>query len=204
MPVALYNDYADEDIPDIDQDIPDMDQSEGHQQPPDEPAVEPSVSPSTSPVPRPGSPSLSPSPSQTEHVVPLPRKPARFGRRSPPINVTQLMRLAGGLGLAAAISAADAFTDSFGQDWEVPSERAGGEGRRIANKRKANEITRSAAEDFALLTTRTTSEHHAADFLSTVGNVSPVVSTFIYSSLVPSNHDIYSGHTNQRMFRTRH
>jgi hypothetical protein len=127
------------------------------------------VSPSTSPVPSPGSPSRS----QPEHMVPLPRKPARFGRRSPPpVNVTQLMRLAGGLGLAAAISAADAHTDSFGplQDWEVPSERAGGKIRRIANRRKAEEITRSAAEDFALLTTRTTSEHHA-DFLSTVGNV---------------------------------
>ena len=63
------------------------------------------------------SPSPSPSPSQPEHVVPLLRKPARFGRRSPPVNVTQLMRLAGGLGLAAAISAADVRTDSFGPDW---------------------------------------------------------------------------------------
>ena len=204
--VALYNDYADEDIPDFNCDIPDMDQSEERvdEEPADEPAVEPLVSPSTSPVPRPGSPSPSPSPSQPEHVVPLLRKPARFGRRSPPVNVTQLMRLAGGLGLAAAISAADVRTDSFGPDWEVPSERAGGESRRNENKRKANEITRSAAEDFALLTTRTTSEHHAADFLSTVGNVNHFVSSFIYSYLFPSNYDIYSGHTNQRMFRTRH
>ena len=61
------------------------------------------------------------------------------------------MRLAGGLGLAAALSHADVCTDSFGPDWEVPSERAGGESRRIANKRKAKEIMRSAAEDFALL-----------------------------------------------------
>jgi hypothetical protein len=97
------------------------------------------------------------------------------------------MRLAGGLGLAAAISAADAYTDSFGprQDWEVPSERAGGEIRRIANKRKAKDITRSAAEDFALLTTRTTSEHHAADFLSTVGNVNLLLFlTLLVSTLV--------------------
>jgi hypothetical protein len=36
----------------------------------------------------------SPSRSQPEHIVPLPRKPARFGRRSPPpINVTQLFCL---------------------------------------------------------------------------------------------------------------
>ena len=39
---ALYNDYADEDIPDIDQSELFMD---------DQPAAEPSVSPSTSPVP---------------------------------------------------------------------------------------------------------------------------------------------------------
>ena len=186
---ALYNDYADEDIPDVDEDIPDVDPSEVcmEEQPADDPAVEPSVTPSTSPVPSPGSPSRS----QPEHMVPLPRKPARFGRRSPPpINFTQLMRLAGGLGLAAAISAADAYTDSFGsrQDWEVPSERAGGETRRIANKRKAKEITRSAAEDFALLTTRTTSEHHAADFLSTVGNVNLLLFlTLLVSTLVRYN-----------------
>ena len=134
----------------------------------EEPDAEPSVSPSPCPVPppadgmRPASPSPSPGP--------LPRR----GRRStPPINVTQLMHLAGGLDIAAAISSADALTDSFGPDWEVPSERAGGESRRIGNKRKAEDITRSAAEDFALLqvTSRTTSEHHAADFLSTVSNV---------------------------------
>ena len=132
----------------------------------EEPDVEPSVSSSPCPVPppadgmRPASPSPSPGP--------LPRR----GRRStPPVNVTQLMHLAGGLDIAAAISAADALTDSFGPDWEVPSERAGGESRRIGNKRKAADITRSAAEDFALLTSRTTSEHHAADFLSTVSNV---------------------------------
>ena len=79
---ALYNDYADEDIPDVDEDIPDVDPSEVcmEEQPADEPAVEPSVTPSTSPVPSPGSPSRS----QPEHMVPLPRKPARFGRRSPP------------------------------------------------------------------------------------------------------------------------
>jgi len=84
------------------------------------------------------------------------------------------MRLAGGLGLAAALSHADSYTDPLGHDWEVPSEPAGGESRRAGNKRKrrkAAQITRSAAEDFALLTARTTSEHHAADFLSTVAKV---------------------------------
>jgi hypothetical protein len=52
------------------------------------------------------------------------------------------------------------------------SERAGGESRRLGLKRKAGEITRSAAEDFSLLTARTASACYAADFLSTVGNVS--------------------------------
>jgi hypothetical protein len=64
------------------------------------------------------------------------------------------MRLAGGLGplgLAAALSHADSYTDPLGNDWEVPSERAGGESRRAGNKRKAAQITRSAGEDFALL-----------------------------------------------------
>ncbi len=44
---ALYNDYADEDIPDTDLDIPDVDMEE---QAGDEPAEEPSGSPSNSPV----------------------------------------------------------------------------------------------------------------------------------------------------------
>ena len=139
---ALYNDYADEDIPDIDQSELFMD---------DQPAAEPSASPSKSPVPPPDMRPDSPNPSQPEPMCPLPRKPARFGRRSPPINVTQLMRLAGGLGLAAALSAADAHTDSFGPDWEVPSERAGGESRQNENKSKANEITPSAAAKRTIL-----------------------------------------------------
>ena len=63
----------------------------------------------------------------------------------------------------------------------APSERAGGESRRIGNKRKADKITRSAAEDFALLTSRTTSEHHAADFLSTVSNVIYFIPKLIYT-----------------------
>ncbi len=108
--------------------------------------MESSVSPSPCPVPppddgmRPGSPNPSPGP--------LPRR----GRRStPPVNVTQLMHLAGGLDIAAAVFAADAHTESFGPDWEVSSERVGGESRRIRNKRKAEDITRSAAEDFAYI-----------------------------------------------------
>ncbi len=56
----------------------------------------------------------------------------------------------------------------------VASKRAGGESRLgcLGLKQKAGKITRSAAEDFALLTARTASARYAADFLSTVGNVS--------------------------------
>ena len=160
MLTGVHNDYFDEDIPDA------------------EPSPQPSVPASPSSVPPTDrddvvaahADSPSPSPSQS---YPSPRKLPRYGRRSPPpVNVTQFMRLAGGLGLASAISGLDNITDSFGTtDWEVPSERAGGESRRMGNKRKAASISRSAAEDFALLTSRTTSEHHAADFLSTVANV---------------------------------
>ena len=168
---ALYNDYADEDIPDVD--------PSEYLTTNEEPAAELSVPPSPCPVPppddvmRPGSPCPSPGPSN------LPRR----GRRTPPpvVNVTQLMHFAGALDVAAAISAADSHTDSFGPEWEVPSDRAGGESRRMGNKRKADKITRSAAEDFALLTSRTTSEHHAADFLSTVTNVIYFIPKLIHS-----------------------
>ncbi len=52
------------------------------------------------------------------------------------------------------------------------------------------EITRSAAEDFALLTTRTPSMRYAADFLSTVGNVSfsDVMPKYIPKHLNTSNY----------------
>jgi hypothetical protein len=50
----------------------------------------------------------------------------------------------------------------------VASERAGGESRCLGLKRKAGKITKSAAEDFALLTARTASARYVADFLSTV------------------------------------
>jgi hypothetical protein len=53
----------------------------------------------------------------------------------------------------------------------VGSERTGGDSRLSRLKRKAEEITRSAAEDFALLTTRTSSARYAANFLAAVGNV---------------------------------
>ena len=88
-----------------------------------------------------------------------------------------------GTGLKKAIAAADAAMPQGGLP--VASERAGGDGRCAGLKRKAAEITRSAAEDFALLTTRTSSMRYAADFLSTVANVS-FSDRYIY--LKPSNY----------------
>ena len=78
--------------------------------------------------------------------------------------------LAGGSGLEQAIVDADAATPP--EVLPVASERAGGESRSLGLKRKAGEITRSVAKDFALLTARTASARYAADFLLTVGNVS--------------------------------
>jgi len=85
-------------------------------------------------------------------------------------NMTKTMCQPGGAGLEQVIAAAEDAMPPGGLP--VASERAGGESRRTGLKRKAGEITRSAAEDFALLTTRTSSMRYAADFLSTVGNVS--------------------------------
>ena len=91
--------------------------------------------------------------------------------------MTKTMCQAGGAGLKQVIAAADDAMPPGGLP--VASERAGGEFRRTELKRKAGEISRSAAEDFALLTTRTSSMRYAADFLSTVGNVS---FTYIYKT----------------------
>ena len=88
----------------------------------------------------------------------------------PASDMAKTMCQAGGAGLKQVIAAADDAMPPGGLP--VASERAGGEFRRTELKRKAGEISRSAAEDFALLTTRTSSMRYAADFLSTVGNVS--------------------------------
>ena len=94
--VYVCNDYADEDIPDVD--------TSEYLTMNEKPAAELSVPPSPCPVPppddvmRPGSLCPSQGPSN------LPRR----GRWTPPpVNVTQLMNLAGALDIAAAISAAD-------------------------------------------------------------------------------------------------
>jgi hypothetical protein len=85
-------------------------------------------------------------------------------------DICNMMCLAGGSGLEQAI--VDAYAAMPPEGLPVVSERAGGKRRRLGLKRKAGEITRSAAEDFALLTARTASARNGADFLSMVGNVS--------------------------------
>jgi hypothetical protein len=110
------------------------------------------------------SPSFSPSPlANKSHAPPQHSMPAW--------DMCKTMCIAGGTGLEQVIAAA---VDAMPQEGlPLASVRAGGEGRRAGLKRRAAEITRSAAEDFALLTTRTSSmRRYAADFLSTVANVS--------------------------------
>ena len=126
-------------------------------------------------------PSLSASPPATPTSPPAEAAPpGRAGPASPPgrpsgsgWDMRQMMWLAGGSRLHSVITRADA--DMPTDDLPVASERAGGESRRSGLKRKAAEITRSAAEDFALLTTQTVSSRYAADFLSTVTNVSLIL-----------------------------
>ena len=147
LPLAApRNDYLDEDIPDEDDT--------------DAPLRAPA-----SPIPsQPShSPSSSPSPLANKSHAPPQKSIAGW-------DICKMTCLAGGTGLEQVIAAADDAMPPEGLP--VASERAGGESRRTGIKRKAAKITRSAAEVFALLTTRTSSARYAADFLSTVGDVS--------------------------------
>ncbi len=137
------NDYLDEDIPDED---------------------DTNATPA-SPIPSLPSRSTSSSPSPLGNKGHAPPHNSMSGW-----DMCKTMCLAGGTGLEQVIAAADDAMPQAGLP--VASERAGGDGRRAELKRKAGEITRSAAEDFALLTTRTSCMRFAADFLSTVANVS--------------------------------
>jgi hypothetical protein len=83
-------------------------------------------------------------------------------------DICNMMCLAGGSGLEQAIVDADAAMPPEG----LPVARTRAVVKADALGSKAGEITRSAAEDFALLTARTASARYAADFLSTVENVS--------------------------------
>jgi len=96
-------------------------------------------------------------------------------------DMAKTMCKVGGADLNKVIAAAEDAMPPGGMP--VASERAGGESRRTGLKRKAGEITRSAAEDFALLTTRTSSMRYAADFLSTVAET--YISNVSFSDVMP-------------------
>ena len=163
---GLFNDYLDADGPDG------ADGPEECDQPPSASAKRhrPSLQQSASSL-------LSAGPSTASLQGPSPPGPAGggqsqghgpIGKSATGMDVRKMTWLAGGLGLPGAISYAESMTSTR---MDPASERAGGEARRAGLKRKAVEISRSAAEDFALLTSRTVSESYAADFLSTVANV---------------------------------
>ena len=52
-----------------------------------------------------------------------------------------------------------------------PSERCGGDARRLLLKRKASQMSRSLSKTFAYLTSKTASAQRATDVLQTFGNV---------------------------------
>ena len=137
----------------LDEDAPDPDESEPSSREPSLPASPPATPTSPPAAAAPAAPHASES-----------GRPSRSDW-----DMSQMMWLAGGSGLPAVIARSEAAMP--GEGLPVASERAGGESRLSGLKRKAADITRSAAEDFALLTTQTVSSRYAADFLSTVGNV---------------------------------
>ena len=122
------NDYLDEDIPD----------------------EEDTNSIPASPIPSqpPQSPSSRPSPLANQSHAP-PQNPKSGW------DMCKTMCLSGGTGLEQVIAAGENAMPHAGLP--IASKRAGGGGRRAGLKRKAGVMTRSAAEDFALLTTRTSS-----------------------------------------------
>jgi hypothetical protein len=79
------------------------------------------------------------------------------------------MAAVGGPNYTNALKEADARTGVAPLD--IPCERCGGESRRESLKRRAHDITRSAAEIFAYCTSRTTSIEDSGELLSTFGNV---------------------------------
>jgi hypothetical protein len=120
----------------IDEDLPDEDEPDASAR-----APAPRIPSHTSPV------------ANKSHALPQTRKSMAGW------DICNMMCLAGGSGLEQAI--ADAAAAMPLEGLPVASERAGGESRRTGLKRKAGEITRSAAEDFALLTTRTASSQRS-------------------------------------------
>ena len=88
----------------------------------------------------------------------------------PKADMRKTMQAAGGPNIEHVMRAID--TDMGPNPDPIPSERCGGELRRASLKRKASRISRSAAEVFAFLTSKTSSIEEAADVLESFGNVS--------------------------------
>ena len=104
--------------------------------------------------------------------VPAPRRQA---------DMRKTMQAAGGPNIENVIREMDA--DIGPNPNLIPSERCGGESRRALLKRKASCITRSTAETFAYLTSKTSSIAEAADLLECFGNVSICYHRHIYKTI---------------------
>ena len=93
--------------------------------------------------------------------------PPSSGRQA---DMRKSMQAAGGSNYENELRAIDA--EMGPNPGPIPSERCGGESRRVLLKRKASRITRSTSEVFAYLTSKTSSIKEAADVLECFGNVS--------------------------------
>ena len=107
----------------------------------------------------------------------LPENPPPPPARVPALpDMRKVMQVAGGPNYGDILREVD---DHFGPDADgIPSERCGGESRRPLLKRKASQISRSVAETFAYLTSKTASQEEAAQILEGFGNVSLVFLLF--------------------------
>ena len=88
--------------------------------------------------------------------APLPPAEAQPPRSLPPVDMIQMMHASGGPGFFIAAKGLDARMPDTAR--RVPSARAGGETRTQSLKRKAEDISRSACEIFAVCTSETVSQ----------------------------------------------
>jgi hypothetical protein len=94
----------------------------------------------------------------------------------------KIMQAAGGPNIENVVRGIDA--DMGLNPDPIPSERCGGQSRQALLKQKASHITRSTAETFTYLTSKTKSVEEAADVLESFGNVSLCVLFFLHISHV--------------------
>ena len=107
-----------------------------------------------------------------------PLAPAPAPRRQADMRKT--MQAAGGPNIENVVRGIDA--DMGLNPDPIPSERCGGQSRRASLKRKASHFTRSTAETFVYLTSKTKSVEEAADVFESFGNVSLCVLCFAYNA----------------------